>query len=440
MEYLSLLGIFAAVAVFCLMSMKRYPIYIASSAATLVIAIFSAMHPYTTITGPFMTNMSGFINKYFILFLVSALFGKMMDVTGCTRIIALGLAKLVRLSKQSSIQKLLATLSITFFYFAMIYVGITAYVIAFTVVYISRDLFQELDMPMWFFPYGPAGGIQPAYVLAGSLGTTNVIACQGFEVPLTAGWVLSIICTVVYFAVLAVVILFDIKKVEKSAEGFMPSGGPLLEASATMQGPMADDKLPNLVNAVICFSTPIIAILGFKQSPVYALLIAIVVCLIFNFKRLPSVRSAVSDGFGTAIFPVINVACVNGFSGTLQISAGFAVVSTLLQVLPGVLPAMVLMTGLTVVVGTSSGFLSAFIDLFREWMLPLGISAGTCARLITIAGFPCMMPHNAGLVNALTLTRIDFRKGCWIYLKGNIIPGTITMAVAIILMFAGVFQ
>ena len=434
MAYLSLLGIVAAVAIFIFMSMKRFSVYMSAIAATIVLTVFSQMNPYSILNESFMAGMSGFMRSYFILFLVSALFGRVMDETGSARSIALTLARLTKRSKSG--QKLLTVMILCVFYTIMSYVGISGFVIAFTLLYIARDLFKEIDMPLWLYPYGSAG-IFPAYALGGSLSTVNIVATQGFGVTLTAGFGLSVIAFVVYYIVLIVLVQLDIRKAAKREEGFLPSGGPLL----TLQNQKAarpDEELPGFFKAFFPLLVPTIVITVFELDAVLALVIATVLCLLLNMKSIKSLPTTLTEGLGNGVLPIINVSCANGFARVIQSTAGFAIIVALIEPLPGLLPSMIMMSGMTFCVGSMTAFLGSFMEILHQWMLPLGISPELCARLLCIAGFTFMMPHNAGVVNGVTLSKLDFRTGIWIYFKGTTIPGLCGLVVCVVLVTLGI--
>ena len=64
MEWLSLLGVFVALAVFIFLAYKGYNIIFLSILASIIVAAFSAQNPITALTGTFSGAFSGFIKTW----------------------------------------------------------------------------------------------------------------------------------------------------------------------------------------------------------------------------------------------------------------------------------------------------------------------------------------------------------------------------------------
>ena len=432
MEYISIIGILAGIAIFVFMAIKKLPLYLAAIVATTVVAVFSALDPFTAVSDTFMSGMAGLIKSYFLLFIAGGVFGKAMDNTGCARKIALSLAQLTRKSRN---QGFWITLTLPVFYLILTYVGISGFVIVFTMMQVARDLFSEGDVPWRFFTYG-SSGIVAGTVLGGTMSTTNVMVTSAFGVPLTAGFGVSLVFAVVYMAVLAVLIYLDNRRCAKAGEGFLPSGRGIMEASSPARN---DDELPSLGCAVAPLVFPILVIVFFQLSAVITLLLATAVCLLLNGRRVKDLRGTLVEGFGSAILSAVNVAAANGFATVIRGTAGFATIAALLQGLPGLFPVVVLGMGMTAAVGSSTSWVNAFLPTLMEWMAPLGLSAGLCARLIPMSCITMMVPHNPGPVNAVSFAKLDVGPAVRSYLKGSLIPGAAALAVCIALIYAGVF-
>ena len=92
----------------------------------------------------FMTGLGGYIIKYFPLFLLGAIFGKLMDDSGSARTIA-----------HFFVNKLghhRAMLSIVLSCAILTYGGVSLFVVGFAVFPIAVALFRELDIPKRLIP------------------------------------------------------------------------------------------------------------------------------------------------------------------------------------------------------------------------------------------------------------------------------------------------
>lgn len=431
MEYISILGIVLGIAVYVFMALKKMPLYFTAIVAALIIAITSLFNPYTAITDTFMSGMAGLLKQYFLLFLAGSLFGKAMDDTGCARKIAMSLANLTKRSKNQAFWLIMV---LPAFYLILSYVGVSGFVIVFTMLQVARDLFREADIPWRFFTFG-SSGIVVGYALAGNMNTTNVMATEAYGVPLTAGLGISLVFAVVYLVVLALLVRHDMSSARKRGEGFLPSGKGILEVAQAEE----DRELPNIFCAALPLIFSIVLIAVFKTPAVLTLLLATIVCFAVNWKFTKHLRKTVVDGLGGGIGPVINVSAANGFASVIRASVGFGAIALLLGSMPGMFSSAILTMGMTAAVGSSSSWLSAFLPTLMEFMEPLGWSPELCARFITLCGITMMVPHNPGPVNAISLCRLDVGPAVLNYLKGSIIPGAVALAVCMGLIAAGVF-
>ena len=75
----SFIGILAAIAIFVLLSMKRVNLIISAVVAAAAVSIFSGINPFDLLTTAFMEGFSGFIEKFFLIFALGGVFGKMIS-------------------------------------------------------------------------------------------------------------------------------------------------------------------------------------------------------------------------------------------------------------------------------------------------------------------------------------------------------------------------
>ena len=120
---LSVLFVFLTLALVMFLVFKKVNIVIASLAAAILLALLDGQNVLTAMTDTFMTGASNYIKNFFLLFFVSALFGKVMESTGAAAAIARGLANLLG--------EKFAILGVLFAGMVLCYGGISALVIAF---------------------------------------------------------------------------------------------------------------------------------------------------------------------------------------------------------------------------------------------------------------------------------------------------------------------
>ncbi len=425
MGVLSVIGIILGVGVFVFLSFKRVNMFIGTIAASLIVAALSNFNLYTSITDTYITGFTGFIKTWFLVFCMSAVFGRVMEDSGCARKLGLSLANAARRSKNNV--KFFSVLILPLFYFFLSFSGINGFVVVFTVLAIGRELFAEVDAPWILYPYGSAG-IQPAIILGGSLYITNLMSAEGFGTPLTSMMGLSIVCAIVCAAVVVVMLYFDLKKYEKKGEGFYPSGTEIMKVQVVSK---KNEELPPLWISVVSLASPVVTILLFDLPPVLGLLIGTIVCVLLNLKRFSNVLSTLSNGVTSSAAPIVNVCAAVGFGAIIKITPGFQLIYEMMNQMPSLYGGLLMNLMFCSVIGSSSTHLPIVLPNIVEKFTEAGLSAELGHRITTMSVFTYMTPHNSGPVNAISLSKINFATAAWLYFKTSALPGLCALLVAL---------
>ena len=103
-----------------------------------------------TYTQIFMKELGGYLIKFFPLFLLGAIFGKLMDDSGSARSIAHWIV--ARVGKERGILAIVLSCGL------LTYGGVSLFVVAFAVYPIGTALFRSVGMPKRFIPAAIALG------------------------------------------------------------------------------------------------------------------------------------------------------------------------------------------------------------------------------------------------------------------------------------------
>jgi H+/gluconate symporter-like permease len=431
----SLIGIVVAVVVFIILAFKQVNVLISTIVAAVIIMITGNLPILDTMNSVYMAGFGSFIKAYLLLFMLSGLFGKLMTDSGAARSIALALVGLVKKSGKN--QQFLTIIILPIFYFMLSYAGVSGFVLVFTVIAIGRELFEQCDIPWKYYCYGSAG-IYPAMILGGSAYASNIIATTGYNVAPTAAMGLSIILVLVSWAVLALLIYLDINKNKKTTnEGFLPSGEHIKKLEIAEQ--MKIEDLPNPLLAILPLITPIVMIIGFKQDVLIALSTACFVTVALLFKKFINMKKSFGDGIAFAGLPLIYVSGAVGLTTIIKAAPGFVLVVQTLQGMPGIFGGIILVMLSTGIVASSSSSLPTFLPDISTQMLGAGLTPEVAARMTVASGMTYMTPHNPGVINAIALTKLDFKQAAWIYFKSTTIPGLASVIVGVVLILTGIF-
>jgi len=432
MEWISLMGIIASIALFVFLCFKGIRVFISAIVVAAIVIMTSGQGVLETLKGTYMSAFGDFLTKYLFLFILSALFGKAMEASGSVQKLAESLTFLTRKSKYP---KFWAVMSLPIFYFLLSYVGISGFTIIFTVLAIGLAMFKEMDIPWMMYPYGGAG-IMWAICLGGNLFNTNIIASTGFGTTLYAGMRISIPCFIMFGLVLALCVIWDLRKYEKRNEGFLPSGQPMLDGEVKVERP--DGNLPHLIISLLPLLTPVVLLAAFKCDILASMFFAIVLCVVLNIKRIVNIKEMIIVGCSSAIMPIINVCAATAFVSVIKGTSGYTIVLNGLYQLPALASALGLGMVMSAVVASSTSALLPIIEDLTVMYKSAGIAAEAAHRLSTMSVCACMMPHNSGIVNALSLNKLNFAKGSWVYFKTTFFPGVCALLTGVVLVLMGV--
>ena len=134
-----LLGILAAFVLLGYMCMKGWSVYISAPLCAIIIALTSGMGPLSAITESFLPGTGNYLAQWFGLFMLGALFGKIMETSGAAASIAHSVTKLIG-AGNACIAVILATSLMT-------YGGISLFVVVFVMYPFAVSLFQDADLP-----------------------------------------------------------------------------------------------------------------------------------------------------------------------------------------------------------------------------------------------------------------------------------------------------
>lgn len=433
---LGILGIVFGVLLFVFMAYKGINIVISALAASSIMILCSQLPLYDTIAGVYMAGFAGFLKAYFLLFALSAILGRLMADGGGAKKIAVTLAKVVENSSDAN-KKFLCVLLVPVLYFILSYVGISGFVLVFTIMPIAKNLFEQTDAPWRLYCFGGPQAIS-ATMLIGSLQSGNIYAGDACGTTTTAGVGLSIVSVVVWWIVTIILIKIFLKSAEKTGENFMTDGAAIKSAPDKGAG-MADSELPSLPLALFPLVLVIVLSAAFQVPVVPALFISCVAAVIVFYKNLKEqLKNSLTAGLTGCYGAVFTVAATYAIGTVINGLPAFATFTTALNNLPGLAAGAGLGMVSALIMASVSSPIPVFGAQMLESYLSAGLSAGAAHRLMTITGWTCMAPHNAGISNAVAVTKIGYTRCLKIYMIATMVPGAIAMIVCLALAACGI--
>ena len=420
------IAILLSLTLFIVLAFRGYDLMLSAIGCSCVMFLLSGQDPLTGLTEYYLPGLAGFIRDYLLLFLFSALLGRLMGDGGSAKRIALSISRIICKSRKD--QQFFSMLLVAALYFVLCYVGITGFVVVFTVLPIARDLFQRTNTPWRLYCCGGAQSIAATF-LVGSLQAGNVYAIDVCGTTLTASPLLSLIATAVFQAVFLLLLRMTARKVEREGEGFLPSGEGIL--AAEVDTGLSEDRLPSLPLSLLPAVTVVFlaAGLGLPVVPVLCLgcLLTIVTCW-SNLR--PILKTSLARGVMSSAGPVLGVAATYAIGVVIRSMEGFSY----FEELRGLLPNLAQGCGLGLLSSFIMASVIAPIPAFGGQMLDsftaAGLSAEAAHRMMTITTFTSIAPHNAGISNAAAVLKLPYSKCLRLYLFFTYIPGICALAAA----------
>ena len=147
---LGLIGVILSLALLIFFAYRGINVLVLAPLCALFATLFASAPLLATYTQVFMPALGKYVITYFPLFLLGAIFGKLMDVSGAARAIAHGIVE--RLGARQAILAIVLACGI------LTYGGVSLFVVAFGVFPIAAAMFREAQVPKRLIPAAIALG------------------------------------------------------------------------------------------------------------------------------------------------------------------------------------------------------------------------------------------------------------------------------------------
>jgi H+/gluconate symporter-like permease len=400
-------------------------------------------------TQTFMGSAAQFIAQFFPLFLLGALFGKLMEDSGSVAAIARFMTQ--RLGPRH------AVLAVVLAGALVTYGGVSLFVAFFVLAPMAQALFRSADIPRRLMPAAIALGTSTFTMTAlpGTPAIQNAIPMPFFGTTPFAAPGLGIIASVIMLGFGLWWLGRAEARARRTGEGY--GGGDvapdrvaedeLIRERATTARefdpaeirhgrhgdtvpPIALAVLPlavvvcvNLVMALVILprldfsfleearwgATSLSAVAGVWAVAV-ALAAAVLTLVIVNRRRLPALRESMDAGANASVLPVLTVASLVGFGAVIAMLPAFAVVREwVLSIGGGPLVSLAVATNvLAALTGSASGGMTIALDALGDTYMQIaaqqGIDPALLHRVAAIgSGTLDSLPHNGAVVTLLAV-------------------------------------
>lgn len=433
---MSLFGIVFGLALLIFLAFKGQSILWVAPLCAAVVALFGMFEdPTINIlemwTGNYMAAMATFLQTWFPAFMLGAIFGKVMEISGAAKSVGLWLTKIIG-AKQAILAVVVACGVLT-------YGGISLFVVVFAIYPLAVALYREADISNKLIPGAISLGAFTFTMTAipGTPQIQNIIPTNYYGTTPMAAPVMGIVAALVMLVLGMVWMKMREKKLRAEGLHFVePSNIEVFD----------ETNLPNpIVSLIPLISVPVtMNLLGVPL--VGALLIGVVLSMVLNFKSMKDFPKAITEGASGGLMSIGNTAAANGFGGVVKAVPGFATLTTMLLNLPGtpLISEAVSVSVLAGATGSASGGMGIALEALGPKYMELAASDPNLTpealhRVASVAsGGLDTLPHNGAVVTLLSVcglthkdSYIDIGMNCCVF-------PTIAVIVCIIMAVVGI--
>ena len=448
MQGIGLLGIAIGLELLVGFSYRGWTVLLLAPAAALVAAALSGQPVLAHWTQVFMPAAAGFLAQFFPLFLMGAIFGKLMEDSGSVRAIAGFMTDWLG-PRRALLAVVLAGAAVT-------YGGVSLFVAFFVLAPMGHAMFRAADLPPRLMPAAIALGTSTFTMsaLPGTPAIQNAIPMPFFGTTAFAAPGLGLIAA-------AIMLGFGLwwlgvveRRARRAGEGYRGPGemrdaatDPLLRERGNMAGHFDPAELSSSFNGagppgIGAAALPLLVVVGVNLltslvvlprldtsylaelrfggvdltavGGVWAVLIALfianLVLVALHRRRLGDLKRSVDAGANAAVLPVLSVASLVGFGAVVASLPAFGLVKDwVLGIEGGPLVSLAISTNLlAALTGSASGGLTIALEALGPTFLQIahttGLDPALLHRVAVIgAGTLDSLPHNGAVVSLLAV-------------------------------------
>ena len=392
-------------------------------------------------TDVFMGALSGFLLKFFPIFLLGALFGRLMADSGAATAIANTVVEKLGASK--------AILAVILVCAILTYGGVSLFVVAFAIYPIAKDLFRAADIPKRLIPAAIALGsfTFTMTALPGTPAIQNAIPIPYYNTNVFAAPILGIIGGTIMFVCGWMWLQSRARKANAAGEGYGQHD------EEDVGGVGATAKEAEVLNAHHTSFTiamiPLVLVIGLNAlltyvvfpsidfsslqtqfpdlnvagslglwSIIISLVVACVVLILLRIGHWNNLQKTINRGTYDSMLPIFNTASEVGYGAVIASLAGFLIIrDSILNLNPDnpLISEAVAMTTLAGITGSSSGGLSIALSTLGEDYLRMAVNAGIDPELmhrvaVMAAGGLDTLPHSGAVITLLAICGLTHKQ------------------------------
>jgi H+/gluconate symporter-like permease len=434
---MSVLTCIASLAFLIFMAYRGFSVILfAPIAALLAVMLTDPTLVPTTFSGVFMDKMAGFLKIYFPVFMLGAVFGKVIEISGFSRSIVAAVIRVIGKER--------AMLSLALVCAILVYGGVTVFVVVFAVYPFAAETFRQSNIPKRLIPATIALGAFTfaTDALPGSPQIQNLIPTTFFGTTTWSGPVLGIVGSILILSGGLVYLEWRRRVALANEEGYGLNhiNEPELLYEENLSRPLvAIVPLAVVICMNVVFTRLIPIIYGPNISVTFpgisapininvasvnavwavegALVLGIIAVCLLAFRPIrQKFGEATKVAIGGALLASVNTASEYGFGAVIATLPGFVVIAaattTITNPLINEAVSIITLSGIT---GSASGGLSIALGAMAESFLAAAKSTNIPLEVLhrvaaMASGGMDTLPHNGTIITLLAVTGLTHRQ------------------------------
>lgn len=438
---IGIVGIVLSLILLMYLAYRDVSVLVLAPLCALLAVVFDGNLPVlATYTQIFMGSVGQFVRDFFPLFLLGAIFGKLMEDSGAAARIAEVVVRAVGVNR--------TILAIVLSCGILTYGGVSLFVVVFAVFPLSRSLFRQADIPRRLIPAAIALGSFTFTMTAmpGTVQIQNQIPMPFFRTNSFAAPGLGCIGSLIMFGLGMMWLNSQAIRARRSGEGFgviLPSDEVAADAATNADA----RKLPAVWSAFAPIMCVVVLNFVFSQfvipnwdasylaeeqfgrtdlnkvqgtwSTILSMVVALLITVGLHFRSIEKLKISLATGARSSLLPIFNTASEYGYGNTIKNLAGFVIVQKFVTgIAPGnpLISESIAVNALAAMTGSASGGLSIALKALGDTYYQRGIEAGINPELLhRVASMSCggldSLPHNGAVITLLLICGVTHRQG-----------------------------
>ncbi|WP_226582171.1 GntP family permease [Halobacillus litoralis] len=396
-----------------------------------VVAITGGLDLLEAYKDTYMGGFVAFAKSWFPVFMLGAIFGKLMEDTGMARSVAVAFTKVIGTNR--------AILGVLVSAAVLTYGGVSLFVVVFAVYPLALSLFREADISRKLIPatVGLGAFTFTMTALPGTPQIQNLIPMEYFKTTAAAAPAMGIVAAIIMAVGGYLYLRYREKELKAKGETFVePDDAKIIDEV---------DRKPNFILSILPLLTVLLTLNLLEWDVVTALIAGIILIMLLNIMLFKKFVTSINKGASGSVIAIINTSAAVGFGTVVREVPGFERLTQLLVGIKGnpLISEAVAVNILAGATGSASGGLGIALEAlgskYYEIAQNSGISPEAFHRVASLSsGGLDVLPHNGAVLTLFAITGMTHKDSYRdIFVVALLIP-VISVAVVILLNSIGI--